>query len=208
MNATAQQPGKYSPRLAWLSASAYFAACLALSVYTGVWQRLDVEPWAWPGQVFTVSWHLATYAVTAYAVFAYVYYWPRGTVTCGRPRRRIAGWVFGALWGFCQGQLMLVVYVLIAKFGLHAIFTVMLTFLVWSVFAALWQSRFWDVYVSPEHNLEEWNTRKILVAHMPFLLLCLAHYAAFNNARVFVCWQIMALTASTLAMRFPSPLDD
>jgi hypothetical protein len=198
----------YSPRLAWLRATVYFAACLAASAGLGVFQRVLESPAMLSSQLADPQWWIATSVVTAYTVFAYLYFWPLGTVAHGRPRRILAGAVFGLLWGFCQGQLMLVVFELLARRGLPIAATVGLTFLAWSAFAALWQSRYWDIKVSPEHNIESWNLRKVLVAHMPFLLLCLAHYATYGNTRLFLAWQILALTASSLAMRFPAPTDE
>ena len=78
---------------------------------------------------------------------------------------------------------------------------------IYSVFAGLWQSRFWDVYVSPVHNIESWNMRKVFVCHTPFLVLALTHLGVYGNGAIFVAWQILALMASAWAMHFPAPGD-
>ena len=195
------------PSAAWLRAGAYFAICLALSFYTGVLASVLSWPPVSDSDLADPRWWGMTAVVTAYTLFAYAFFWPRGTVTHGRPRRVAAGLVFGSLWGFCQGQLMLVVVWLAEQLALPTVFTIAMAFAVWSVFAALWQSLYWDVRVAPPHNIEAWNLRKVLISHMPFLLLCLVHYAMYGNAALFVAWQVIALVASSLAMRFPSPFD-
>lgn len=196
---------EYNARGAWLRASVFFTACLLVSAYFGVLQRLFSEPLVANGQLGDSTWRVLTLVVSAQVVFGYFYFWPKGTVTHGRPRRLFAGIVFGFLWGFCQGQLMLVTYDLIATAGLSAAINVGLMFVVWSVWAALWQSRYWDIKIAPEHNIAAWNLRKVLIVHVPFLLLCVSHYALFGNTGLFIFWQILALTASTLVMRFPAP---
>lgn len=195
----------YSARGAWIRASTYFAVCLFVSAYVGVSQRLFSEPLVSAGQLTDPTWLVLTLVVSAHVVFGYFYFWPKGTVSHGRPRQLLAGIVFGFLWGFCQGQLMLVVYEVIAGFGLAITVNIALMIVAWSVWAALWQSRYWDIRIAPEHNIEAWNLRKILIVHLPFLLLCITHYALFGNTALFLVWQIAALMASTLIMRFPAP---
>lgn len=197
----------YSARSAWLRAIAYFTLCLALGWYFGIPERLVSGPPATAEQVADPLWWLLTLVVTADVFFAYLWYWPRGTLVHGRPRRPLAGLIFGFLWGFCQGQFMLVVYETIGSFGMAITVNIALMFLAWSTWTALWHSRYWDIRVSPEHNIEEWNLRKVLVSHTPFLLLSVTHYALYSNAALFVAWQIIALTTCTLVMRFPAPSD-
>lgn len=202
-----QSSFEYKAGHAWLRALAYFAVCLAASWHFGILERLLTDPLYDPREL-SPTWWAMTLVVSADVIFAYCWFWPKGTVTHGRPRRLLAGIAFGFLWGACQGQLMLVVYELIADLGLAIAISVALMFLVWSVWTALWHSRYWDLKVAPEHNIEEWNLRKVLVAHAPFLVLSISHYALFGNVMLFVAWQVIALTASTLVMRFPAPVDD
>jgi hypothetical protein len=206
MNEAGQASFAYRASHAWLRAVVYFIVCLAASWHFGILERLFTDPLYDP-QELSASWWILTLLVSADVVFAYFWFWPQGTVTHGRPRRITAGIAFGILWGCCQGQLMLVVYELIAGQGFAIAVNVALMFLVWSVWTALWHSRYWDVKVAPEHNIEEWNLRKVLVAHVPFLILSTTHYALFGNVALFVAWQIVALMASTLFMRFPAPRD-
>lgn len=152
-------------------------------------------------------WRIATGFVTAYALFAYVYVWPKGTLSHGRPFHPFYVLLFGVLWGGCQGQLVVAIYRLIDSFGLGIFSDFLIMLLAYSTLTAIWHSRFWDVYVSPDHNIFEWNTRKVLIAHVPFLVLSVLHLAIFDNPAIFVAWQIIALLASSIAMRFPAPGD-
>jgi hypothetical protein len=197
----------YSPKKAWIRASIYFAICLMISWASGVMQSLISSPVIDESQSGHVVWWLATAGVTAYVVFAYFYFWPKGTVSHGRPLHLGLVLLFGFFWGACQGQLVLAIFRSIESIELAAYWNILIMFIVYSVLTAAWHSRFWDVYVSPDHNIFEWNARKVLVAHVPFLLLSLTHLAIFNNALIFVAWQIIALTASTFVMRFPAPGD-
>ena len=202
-----QQQNVYSASGAWVRACVYFALCLLASAYFGVLQRLFSEAVVTSSQLADPAWQVLTLAVSAQVVFGYFYFWPRGTVTHGRPRRLLAGTALGLLWGFCQGQLMLVTFDLIARAGLGPVASAGLMFVAWSVWAAIWQSRYWDVHIAPPHNIAAWNLRKVLAAHVPFLLLSVVHYALFANTLLFVAWQVVALTASALVMRFPAPGD-
>ncbi len=165
------------------------------------------SPFVAPGQLDDPLWLLATALVSVYVVFAYAFYWPKGTLSHGRPLHPGFVLLFGILWGGCQGQLVLAIFRLIQSAELATIWTVLIMLLVYSTLTALWHSRFWDIHVSPDHNIYEWNARKVLVAHTPFLILAVTHLALFDNAALFVVWQIMALVTSSYVMRFPAPSD-
>ena len=197
----------YSPKRAWLFASAYFAFCLLVSWQSGVMQSLLDAEIATTPQMRDTLWWSATGFITAYAVFAYCYIWPKGTLSHGRPLHLSYVILFGVLWGGCQGQLVVAIYRLIDSFGLNLFSDVLIMLLAYSTLTAAWHSRFWDIYVSPDHNIYEWNTRKVLIAHIPFLVLSVFHLAVFDNAAIFVMWQIIALLASSFVMRFPAPGD-
>lgn len=197
----------YSPKRAWIIALVYFAVCISISAHVGELQALMSTPLASESQVTDSYWCTATLLVSAYAIFAYGYFWPKGTLTYGRPLH--IGWalLFGVLWGACEGQLVLVAYRVVESAGLPSRWTVSLMFVGYSFMTSIWHQRFWDIHVAPRHNIFEWNIRKVAIAHAPFLLLILVHLATYNNALLFVSWQIIALTLSTLYMRFPAPGD-
>ena len=200
-------PSRYSPARAWQLGSAWFAFCLAVSWQSGVFELLVVDRWFEPAQLADIRWWLATALVSAHVGFAYVYYWPRGTTHHGRPRRPLWSPLFGFLWGATQSQLVLAVWYALASLPVARIWIVIAMVLIYSLWSGVWQSQFWDRYVSPDHNIREWNIRKVLIAHLPFLVLSLIHLALFDNPMLFVIWQTVALVASSWAMRFPAPGD-
>ena len=196
---------RYSPRRAWLRACVYFAACFVIAWLAGVPQTILAQPLVEEIQLGDGRWWLATGFVTCYVLFAYAWFWPRGTVTHGRTGNPVVSRLFGMLWGAAQGQLIVALYFAIERLDLGDIVTSLATIAIYSTWAGLWQSRYWDVYVAPPHNIPEWNARKVLVAHVPYLVMSVLHLMTFRNVGLFVIWQIMALTASSWAMRFPAP---
>ena len=79
----------------------------------------------------------------------------------------------------------------------------MLVFVLLSGYGQVYQSAWWDIHVSPPHNIRATNARKVLFAHMPFLALALTHFTLFGNVLVFVAFHALALACSSVAMRFP-----
>lgn len=199
--------GSYSPYVAWLRGGIFFCACFLISRASGVMTTLLYEPWFGVSQLGNSAWWLATLLVSGHVAFAYLYFWPRGTTDHGRPLHRSLVLIFGILWGLAQSQLVLSVYAQLSTFIGNPVLLVVAMVILYSAFAATWQSRYWDVHVSPGHNIREWNVRKVLVAHVPFLVLSLIHLTVFGNAALFVMWQVVALAASTWVMHFPAPGD-
>jgi hypothetical protein len=199
--------GYYSPTLAWLRGGIFFCACFLISRASGVMTMLLYEPWFEVPQLGNLAWWVATLLVSGHVAFAYLYFWPRGTSDHGRPLHRSHVLTFGVLWGLAQSQLVLSVYVQLSKHIGNPVLLVIAMVIIYSAFAATWQSRYWDVHVSPAHNIREWNVRKVLIVHLPFLILSLIHLGIFENAALFVMWQVVALAASTWVMHFPAPGD-
>lgn len=198
---------RYRPRTAWLLAYAWFTACFVIAWSSGVTRHLVNAPLVTAEQAHSTGWWLATLLVSLYVLFAYAYYWPKGTLHHERVLRVPVVLVFGASWGLAQGQLALAAFAGIEALGLARAWDALILFAAYSVFMAIWHGRFWDIHVAPDHNIIEWNTRKVLVAHSMFLLLAVLHLATFGNAALFVAWHVFALTASAWAMRFPAPWD-
>lgn len=197
----------YSARRAWVRASCYFAVCIGIAWLSGTLEQLVSARVVTDAQLDDVRWWMSFVVVSAYVRFAYFYYWPKGTVTHGRVLRPGYALLFGFLWGACQGLLFLSLYRYVQSFGTGIIANIAIMFVAYSVFSGLWQSLYWDKYVSPPHNIEEWNLRKVLVCHTPFLLLALTHLAIYDNGAIFVLWQAVAMMASACKMHFPAPGD-
>jgi len=199
--------GLYSPLLAWLRAGLYFCAGLLIGWAAGVQQSLLHSPVAGAGDLADPLWWLLTGAILAQIGFAYGWLWPRGTVTHGRAARPGLTLGFGALWGLAQGQIMLALYAGLENLLPGRWWPALACYLLLSALTGIWHSRFWDLHISPDHNVREWNLPKVAFAHTPFLIITLAHYAVYRSAAVFIASQMLALALSATAMRFPSPQD-
>jgi hypothetical protein len=66
-----------------------------------------------------------------------------------------------------------------------------------------YQLGWWDIHVSPPHNIKATNTGKVLLAHNPFLLTSLAYLLIYGNVGIYVILYACALAASAVALRFP-----
>jgi hypothetical protein len=192
----------YSPRAAWQRALLWFALCFLVSWITGVLPRLasGPVPSAWTQSTGARALCLA---IIAQWTFAYLYLWPRGTVTHGRPRRVLLGVLFGVLWGSAQSLLWLSVLALLQRWPLSWYCHAGIMFVLLSAVNGFWHLRFWDVRVSPAHNVLEWNARKVALGHAPFLVLTLVLVTWTGDIRFFVMMHAAALAASATAMRFP-----
>ncbi|MBN8279471.1 MAG: hypothetical protein J0M16_02565 [Gammaproteobacteria bacterium] len=193
----------HSPPLAWLRALLYFAVILVISWATGVLGVLVHGPCVLPGQASDPLWLGLTLLWAAVTVWGYVYWWPRGTLTHGRKLYPVTQGLFGLAWGFTSAQLTLVLWALVEDFGFARWVTALLVFFLLSGYGQVYQSGWWDIHVSPPHNIRSTNAKKVLFAHMPFLLVGLTHFVLFGNALVFAGFHGLALACSAVAMRFP-----
>ncbi|MEM7112040.1 MAG: hypothetical protein AAF614_06380 [Chloroflexota bacterium] len=195
----------YSSKLAWLRGGIYFCVCFLLSWATGVLKTITRSPLATSEQLGNGWWWLATAVCLIVILVAYAVIWPKGTLTHGRPLDLTAVIPFGLLWGLSEGQLFLSIWALVERLPLATVWVAIISFIIISGFKGAWHSQYWDIYVSPEHNIEEWNGRKVLFCHVPNLIITLSFLAFFGNAALFVVWQTIGLLSSTYFMHFPSP---
>lgn len=196
-------PGRHSPRLAWLRAGLYFCGVLLVAWLAGVLEAIVRAPVVRPGQAADPAWLALTGLCWALLGWGYLYWWPRGTLTHGRRAWPLASALFGLGWGACAGLVLLVFYAIYARFQWSVLGTAAATFVTAAIYSLNYQAGWWDIHVSPPHNLRAWNARKVLFAHQPFMLATLAHLALFGNAALFVGWYALAMSASAVAMRFP-----
>jgi hypothetical protein len=193
----------YSPPLAWMRAVLYFSVVLVVSWVTGVLHALVEDPCVPPADRADPLWLSLTGLWFLTAFWGYVYWWPRGTLTYDRKLYLVPQVLFGLAWGFTSGQLMLSLWAVIEDFGFARWVTALLVFFVLSGYSQVYQSGWWDIHVSPPHNIRATNGKKVLFGHMPFLVISLAHFTLFGNALVFVGFNAFALACSAVAMRFP-----
>ncbi len=193
----------YSPPLAWIRAALYFCAVLFVSWLAGVLPVVLQTPPVTAEQLADPVWIALTCLCIATLVWGYVLWWPRGTLTYDRQRCLAVQIPFGLAWGACSAQVPLVFWAVVEDFGFGRWWTAALVLFLLSGFNQLYQSGWWDIHVSPPHNLRAWNAKKVLFGHMPFLLALLATFAYFGNAALFTLLYAGALACSAVAMRFP-----
>jgi hypothetical protein len=198
----------YSPRLAWVRGGIYFTSGFILSILTGVLPALVSKPIANFDQVSNLYWWLFTFLCVGIIYFAYFYLWPRGTLTHGRELHIPQVLFFGLFWGLGEGQVFLSAWAVTEKFISNVWLTALVTFLIVGTFKGLWQSQYWDIHVAPEHNIPEWNLKKVLFGHIPNLICTLSYLAVFGNALIFLLLQTAGLMYMTYRMRFPAWTDD
>lgn len=205
MNAT------YNPRHAWLRAIVYFSACLLIAWLTGTLGRVLLEavvsvypePVEVTENLRNPNWIIWTIICFVIIAIGYLYIWPRGTETHGRPLVLSAVIPFGLAWGISEGFLFVSVWSVVFRWFGTSIWTVLVTFLILSTFIGLWHQFYWDIWVAPEHNIIEWNGRKVAFAHTPNLLASLIYLTLYQNLGIVIILQTIALFASTYFMRFP-----
>lgn len=193
----------YNPRHAWMRAAVYFAACLGIAYFSGALDLVLSNPLASAENLQDTRWILFTLLCIVIEIWGYVYWWPKGTLTHGRQLYWSVVLTFGVLWGLSEGLLFLSIFVLVSKFIVSKFLVWLVSFLVIGTFIGLWHQFYWDIYVAPEHNILEWNAKKVLFGHMPNIIITLAYLTIYENAGIFVLCQAFALVASTYFMRFP-----
>jgi hypothetical protein len=201
--ARGHDPKTYNARLAWLRAGVYFGAGLCLSWLTGVLDAVLQRPLFTAEQLADPAWVTFTLVCIGIEVLGYWVIWPRGTRTYGRPLHWPTVLGFGLVWGVCEAQLLLSLWAIVEKFVTARWLVVGLAFLIIAAFIGLWHTLYWDIYVAPDHNIPEWNLKKVLFAHTPNIICTLIYLALYGNAGMFVIFQTIALVGSTLFMRFP-----
>ena len=207
-----KQVWRYDTRAAWLRAFAYFAFAWSLGMASGTVPTILGNPLVLPGQSSSIFWIVYTVLLTVVVFIGYWIIWPIGTLPHGRRVIVPDTVVFGVLWGVSEGLLFGSVWLLAKRFwdgllgaGTGSDFAICFTtIIVLSVFVGMWHALYWDVHISPEHNIFEWNIRKVLLAHNPNLILGAIYVTAWQNLGIWVALQAFALFGSTLAMPFPS----
>ncbi len=193
----------YSPRLAWMRGGIYFVSSSILCILTGVFPALISKPIATVENLSSLNWWLFTGLCVGVIYFAYFYLWPKGTLTHGRELHLPSVLVFGLFWGLSEGQVFLSVWAVIEKYIQNIWVVALIAFLVIATFKGVWQSQYWDIHVSPEHNIPEWNGKKVLFGHVPNLVCTLSYLALFGNAFIFLALQTAGIMYSAYYMHFP-----
>ncbi len=201
---------RYDPRAAWLRGLTYFAACWAIACATGALPTILSNPVVFPGQSSDRGWWAFTIVVVVIIFVGYWILWPLGTLAHGR-RVTTDTVVFGVLWGASEGLLFASVWAfferLLRDLPLGGLWVAIATIVVLSAFIGLWHALYWDIQVSPAHNIAEWNIRKVSFAHNPNVLLSTTYATLYGNLAIYAGLQFLALFGSTMFMRFPQALN-
>lgn len=192
----------YHAGRAWLRAILYFAACWLIAVPTDTLALLRTPVTSIDG-----LWWPATVIALVVSFVGYWIIWPMGTHTGGRPLHAAWASLFGVAWGVSEGILLIAVWTVIDELVPADWLAVTICFLLFGGLSAVWHTLYWDVRVAPEHNVPDWDRRKVAFVHSPFLLVVLLHLARYGQGRVAVASYTVALVGASIAMRFPPPFD-
>ena len=196
-------PSVHSPRMAWLRAGLYFSGVVIFSWVTGVFKTVVQSPLATSEQLGNPVWVSFTVLCFAVVIWAYVFWWPRGTLTHGRKLYFFPTALYGLAWGICAGLLFLSIYSILEHFQFPRIINAVLLVGLLSVYNLNYQLGWWDIHVSPPHNIRATNTGKVILSHNLFLLSSLAYLMIYGNVGIYVLLNACALGASAIALRFP-----
>jgi hypothetical protein len=196
-------PNVHSPKLAWIRAWVYYILVLFISWVSGALGYVLDNPLVAPGRTGDTTWLIIVAVCWLVSVWAYVYWWPRGTLTHGRKLYLLPTILHGAFWGICAGLLYLSIYAALEQFGLPGIVNALILVAILSVYNINYQVGWWDIFVSPPHNLRATNNGKVALSHQPFLIASLTLLVMYGDGGMFVLLSTFAMTASAIAMRFP-----
>jgi uncharacterized membrane protein YbhN (UPF0104 family) len=200
----AHDPSIYSPKIAWIRAWIYYCFVILLGWVTGVLGYILERPLIAAGRTDDALWWSVVGVCWLIAIWGYVYWWPRGTITHGRKLHLLPALIHGSMWGLSAGLLYLSFYAMIEQFGFPAIVNGIALVLVVAVYSMNYQLGWWDVFVSPPHNQRATNNGKVAFAHQPFMLATLTLLIMYGDAGLFAVLTIFVMTCSAIAMRFPS----
>ena len=202
------EPMVHSPRMAWIRGGLYFCFVIVFSWVTGVFKAVVQSPLATAAQLQDPGW--IAFTLICFAVFAwgYLYWWPRGTLTHGRKLHFVPALMFGLVWGGCGGLFILSLLSILEVFQWPRLITAVVLLIPVAVYNLNFQAGWWDMHVSPPHNIRAWNNKKVLFAHQPFLIVTFGYLFTHGNLGIYVLLNACAIGASAVAMHFPAFWED
>lgn len=198
-----REPMVYSPAMAWLRAGIYFCFVIVFSWVTGAFKAVVQSPLATPDQLGDPIWLASLAGCLVVVAWAYGYWWPRGSLTHGRRLYLLPTVLYGLAWGACAGLLFLSVYSIIEVFQWPRLVNAIVLVALLGVYNMNYQLGWWDIHVSPPHNLRATNNGKVAFAHQPFLIASLSFLLVYGNVGIYVILNALALCLSAVALRFP-----
>ena len=195
----------WKPAAAWNRAFIYFSFCNIFIAASGTLEQVIIRPLFTTEQITNPYWVLFLIFCFLYVFIAYAIIWSRSTLTFHRKYYIGSEIVFGVIWGFSTGGLLLSFYHLWSLTGIPSLATFILSFSCIGVWQFLIQAYFWDIYVSPEHDTPRSILVKTFVCHLPNATFSLGFLTLWGNYAIFILIFIIALLSSAIAQRFPAP---
>jgi len=193
------------PGAAWTRAMIYFSFCNIFITATGTLEQIINQPLFSAEQITNIYWVVYCIFCFFYVFSAYWILWSRMTLTFDRKYYLLTEILFGIVWGFSTGGLLLSFYHLWSL----AVTLSWIRYLFSFVTIGLWQyfihDYFWDVYISPEHDTPKSIFIKTIVCHIPNMVISLGFLTIWGNYAIFILIYIVALVASTIFQKFPAP---
>jgi hypothetical protein len=195
----------WKPEAAWTRAFIYFPFCNIFIAASGTLEQIILRPIFTLAQISNPFWIFCIVFCFFFVIIAYVIVWPRTTPTFNRKYSFGPEILFGFIWGFSTGGLILSFYHLWSLTGFPAWVTYILSYICIGVLQFFIQAYFWDIYVSPEHDTPSSIILKTFVCHLPNVTISLGFLTIWGNYLLFIFIFIIALISSTIAQKFPAP---
>jgi hypothetical protein len=195
----------WKPDVAWIRAIIYFSLCNIIITASGTLEQIIHQPLVTIEQISNPFWITFCTICFFYIFLAYWVLWSRMTLTFDRKYYIGSEIVFGIIWGYSTGGLLLSIYHLWSLVGLPNWANYLLVYFSMGLWQYFIQDYFWDIYVSPEHDTPKSIIIKTVVCHIPNIAISLGFLTIWNNYTLFIILQIFALVASTIFQKFPAP---
>jgi hypothetical protein len=195
----------WKPGAAWTRAFIYFSFCNIFIAASGTLEQILRRPIFTTEQISNPYWIIYASICFIFVVMAYIIIWPRSTLTFDRKYNLGPEILFGLIWGFSTGGLVLSFYHLWSLTGFPKWVIYILSFICIGIWQFFIQAYFWDIYVSPEHDTPRSIMVKTVVCHLPNVTISLGFLTIWGNYLLFIFIFIIALVSSTIAQKFPAP---
>jgi hypothetical protein len=195
----------WKPGAAWVRALIYFSFCNIFIALSGTLEQIIIQPIFTLDQVTSPFWLTYCFVCFFYIFLAYWILWSRMTLTFDRRYYLGSEIIFGVLWGFSTGGLLLSFYHLWNLVVVSEWVKYLISFATMGLWQYFIQDYFWDIYVSPEHDTPKSIKIKTLVCHIPNIAICLSFLTIWNNYAIYIILQTFALIASAIFQKFPAP---
>ena len=195
----------WKPGAAWTRALIYFSFCNIVIAFSGTLEQLLKQPLFFIEQIVNPLWLIYCSFCFIYIFLAYWILWSRMTLTFNRKYYLGSEIIFGIIWGFSTGGLLLSFYHLWSLTNMPGWALYLFSFISIGIWQYFIQDYFWDIYVSPEHDTPRSIIIKTMVCHIPNVAISLGFLTIWNNYIIFILFFVFALVASTIFQKFPAP---